>query len=125
MSNLSPQGGLNRTLIRSLSPVAIYEYTPGRPLEQGECPHVSKTPRGGSSVGPGLFERSAGRCHTLGLQLHALDASTERDVDRAFATLAQPRTSALVIGNDPFFNSRSEHLAAFAATKRIYLLTTI
>jgi len=42
---------------------------------------------GGSSVGPGLFKRSAGGCHTLGLQLHALDASTEGDVDRAFVNL--------------------------------------
>ena len=79
---------------------------------------------GGSSVGPRLVERSADGCHTLGLQLHALDASTERDVDRVFAAFAQPRTSALVIGDDPLFNSPREHLAAFA-TKRIYLLTTI
>jgi putative tryptophan/tyrosine transport system substrate-binding protein len=48
----------------------------------------------------------------LGLQLHVLHASAERDFDSVFATLAQLRAGALVIGPDPFFNSRSEQLAA-------------
>jgi putative ABC transport system substrate-binding protein len=50
----------------------------------------------------------------LGLQLHALHASTERDFDTVFATLAQLRPGALVIGNDAFFFSQSELLAALA-----------
>jgi putative tryptophan/tyrosine transport system substrate-binding protein len=48
----------------------------------------------------------------LGLQLHVLHASTERDFDAVFATLAQLRAGALVIGTDLFFNTRSEQLAA-------------
>jgi putative ABC transport system substrate-binding protein len=51
---------------------------------------------------------------TLGLQLHVLHASSERDFDTAFARMAQMRAGALVIGNDPFFNSRSESLAALS-----------
>jgi putative ABC transport system substrate-binding protein len=51
---------------------------------------------------------------TLGLQLHVLHASTERDFDRVFATLVQLRAGALVIGTDAFFNSRSEQLAALS-----------
>ena len=51
---------------------------------------------------------------TLGLQLHVLHASTERDFDTVFATLVQLRAGALVIGADAFFNSRSEQLAALA-----------
>jgi putative ABC transport system substrate-binding protein len=35
---------------------------------------------------------------TLGLQLHVLHASTERDFDTVFATLVQLQTDALVIG---------------------------
>ena len=50
----------------------------------------------------------------LGLQFHVLHASTERDFDTVFATLAQLRAGGLVIGSDPFFNSRSEQLAALA-----------
>jgi putative tryptophan/tyrosine transport system substrate-binding protein len=51
---------------------------------------------------------------TLGLQLHVLHASTERDFDTVFATLVQLRAGALVIGTDAFFNSRSEQLATLA-----------
>jgi len=50
----------------------------------------------------------------FGLQLQVLHASTERDFELAFATLAQRRTIALVISADSFFISRSEQLAAFA-----------
>ena len=48
----------------------------------------------------------------LGLQLHVLHARTERDFDAAFANLLQLRAGALVIGQDAFFSSRSEQLAA-------------
>ena len=49
---------------------------------------------------------------TLGLELHVLNASTERDFDGVFAKLIQLRAGGLVIGGDPFFTSRSEQLAA-------------
>ncbi len=50
--------------------------------------------------------------HTLGLQLHTLNASTDRDFDAVFASLAQLQAGGLVIGGEPFFNSRSEQLGA-------------
>src|SRR5262245_21656175 len=50
----------------------------------------------------------------LGLQLHVLHASTERDFDAVFASLPQLRAGALVIGSDPFFDSHSQQLAALA-----------
>jgi putative ABC transport system substrate-binding protein len=49
---------------------------------------------------------------TLGLELHVLHASTERELDTVFAHLADLQTGGLVIGTDPFFTSRSEQLAA-------------
>ena len=49
---------------------------------------------------------------TLGLQLHILNAGTDTDIDAAFAAVMQVRAGALLIGNDAFFNSRSEELAA-------------
>jgi putative ABC transport system substrate-binding protein len=52
---------------------------------------------------------------TLGLQLHVLHASTERDLDTAFATLVQLRAGGLVIGADPLFNSRPDQLVALGA----------
>ena len=50
----------------------------------------------------------------IGLQLHVLHATTERDFDTAFATLVQLRAGALVIGADVFLSNRSEQLAALA-----------
>src|SRR5436190_11796681 len=49
---------------------------------------------------------------TLALQIHVLHASTEHELDTAFASLVQLRAGALVIGPDSFFNSRRELLAA-------------
>ena len=51
---------------------------------------------------------------TLGLELHVLNASTERDFDAVFAKLIQLRAGALVISGGQFFNSRSKQLAATA-----------
>ena len=48
----------------------------------------------------------------LGLKLHVLHASTERDFDAVFATLAQLQAGGLVIGADAFFINRSEQLGA-------------
>jgi putative ABC transport system substrate-binding protein len=52
--------------------------------------------------------------HKLGLQLHVLQASTERDFDRVFANLIQLRAGGLVISTGTFFNNHSERLAALA-----------
>ncbi len=52
--------------------------------------------------------------HALGLQLHVLNASTERDFDAVFARLIQLRAGGLVIAADAFFISRSEQLAKLA-----------
>jgi putative tryptophan/tyrosine transport system substrate-binding protein len=49
--------------------------------------------------------------HTLGLELHVLNASTERDFDAVFAKLIQLGAGGLVISGEPFFTSRSELLA--------------
>jgi putative ABC transport system substrate-binding protein len=43
----------------------------------------------------------------LGVQLHVLRASTERDIDDAFAALSQLKAGGVVIGPDVFFNTRS------------------
>jgi putative ABC transport system substrate-binding protein len=51
---------------------------------------------------------------TLGLQIHVLQASTDRDLEPAFATLVQLRADALVVSPDQFFNTRSEQLASLS-----------
>ena len=55
-----------------------------------------------------------GAARTLGLQLNVLYASTDRDLDTAFATLIELRAGALMIGAAAFFTIRLEKLAALA-----------
>ncbi|MET0632529.1 MAG: ABC transporter substrate-binding protein [Xanthobacteraceae bacterium] len=61
---------------------------------------------------------------TLGLELHILQASTERDIDAAFATLTRLRAGALVISPEAFFNSRSEQLAALTVRHAVPAIYT-
>jgi putative ABC transport system substrate-binding protein len=57
--------------------------------------------------------------HALGLQLHVVHASQERDFDSVFATLTQLQVGALVIGPEQFYLGRSEQLAALTARHAI------
>jgi putative ABC transport system substrate-binding protein len=50
-----------------------------------------------------------------GLQLHILNASTESEIDAAFASLVQQQAGALLVGTDPFFLNRREQIVALAA----------
>jgi putative ABC transport system substrate-binding protein len=61
---------------------------------------------------------------SLGLQLHVLQASTDRDFDTVFASLVQLRVGGLVIGGEPFFNSRSEQLGALTLRHAVPTITS-
>ena len=52
--------------------------------------------------------------HTLGLELHVLNVSSERDCDGVFAKLIELRAGGLVIGSEALFTGHSEQLAALA-----------
>jgi putative ABC transport system substrate-binding protein len=51
---------------------------------------------------------------SFGVELHVLNAGTERDFDAVFASLAQVRAGGLVIGSSAFFVAKQEQLAALA-----------
>jgi putative ABC transport system substrate-binding protein len=51
----------------------------------------------------------------LGLHLQSENASSERDIDAAFARLAEQRINALFVIDDSFFTARRDQLVALAA----------
>jgi putative tryptophan/tyrosine transport system substrate-binding protein len=51
----------------------------------------------------------------VGLEMQIIRASTSREIDAAFATMARERTDALLVGGDPFFNSRRVQLVLLTA----------
>ena len=55
----------------------------------------------------------------VGQQIHILRASSERELDTAFATLAPSRAGALLVGSDPYFTSRRDQIIALAARHAI------
>jgi len=55
----------------------------------------------------------------LGLQLRILHASSEREIETAFASFAQQRINAILVAGDSFFLSRRDQLIAAAARHAI------
>ena len=51
----------------------------------------------------------------VGLKVQILKASTDREIEAAFANLVQARTEALRVGSDLFFGNRIERLIELAA----------
>ena len=52
---------------------------------------------------------------SIGQQLIILDATTDRDIETAFATIVQRGAGALLVGSGAFLNSYREQLVALAA----------
>jgi putative tryptophan/tyrosine transport system substrate-binding protein len=55
----------------------------------------------------------------LGIELHVLNASVERDFDTVFEKLREVKASALIIGQDLYFNAESARLAALTVRNAI------
>jgi putative ABC transport system substrate-binding protein len=63
----------------------------------------------------GVIKEMLHAARARGLQLQILKASTEDEINAAFATLAHLNIGALIIGPDPFFGTRREQLVGLAA----------
>jgi putative ABC transport system substrate-binding protein len=59
-----------------------------------------------------LLRETQAAAGMLGVQLHVLRASTERDVDLVVADWARLRAGPLVIGTDGYFSSRGDQIGA-------------
>ena len=55
----------------------------------------------------------------IGLAIHLVNASTNSEIDAAFATLSRERADALFVAPDGFFYSRRVQLATLAARDRV------
>jgi putative tryptophan/tyrosine transport system substrate-binding protein len=62
-----------------------------------------------------VSQRVQAAARTLGVKLDVLHASSEPELEAALATTARLQTAGLVVGPDPFFNSRIEQLAALTS----------
>jgi putative tryptophan/tyrosine transport system substrate-binding protein len=52
--------------------------------------------------------------HSVGVQIHILRASSDREIDTAFETASQQRIAALVVAGDAFLNTRRDRVTALA-----------
>jgi len=50
-----------------------------------------------------------------GVQIHISEASTDSELETAFADLASLKAGTLIVGADPFFNARRNQIVALAA----------
>jgi putative ABC transport system substrate-binding protein len=85
-------------LLRSLAPGVIAALiNPGRPDVATQIKSVQEA------------------ANTLGQQLVLLNAGNEQEIDLVFAKLVHQKIGALLVGADPFFNSRRRQIIALAA----------
>jgi hypothetical protein len=92
-------------LLRELLPGAVRVAVLVNPADAARAQSISQNVEAAARV--------------LGLQIAVLNASTAGEIDAVFASLARERADALLIGADPFFNSRRVQLATLAARHAI------
>jgi putative ABC transport system substrate-binding protein len=72
-----------------------------------------------SPAGQTIETEARSAAQALGLRLDVLGASTEGEIDAAFAAAAQRGAGGLLVAGDAYFNSRRAQLIALAARHRI------
>ena len=70
------------------------------------------TPRAGAAQALSSMQEAA---RATGVQLHVLNATSESEIDAAFATLVELQASGLIIDQELLFYSRREQIGALAA----------
>ena len=101
---VSELGGKQLGLLREIVPTATLIavlLNPASPAAEDELNYIQQAAR------------------NIKQEIHILHARDEREIDAAFATMIQLGAGALLVGSDPFFNSRRDQLVALAARHRI------
>jgi putative tryptophan/tyrosine transport system substrate-binding protein len=68
-----------------------------------------------NATAAGMTSNAQKAARTKGMQLPIVKASTESEIDAAFASLAQLHAGALVVGADPFFTGRHDQFVELAS----------
>ena len=89
--------GLLRELVPTVAMIAVL-LNPAYPNAETQAKEVQEAAR------------------ALGVQIQILRASTEQEIDTAFAASVQLRAGALLVCADSFFNSRRNQIVALAAS---------
>jgi putative ABC transport system substrate-binding protein len=92
--------GLLRELVPEANTAGVL-LNPARPAADNQLAHLRE---------------AAG---SVGLKLHVLKASTDTEIEAAFAGVERYGLSALVVGTDPFFHTVRHKLADLAARHRL------
>jgi putative ABC transport system substrate-binding protein len=61
------------------------------------------------------LEEMKAAASVMGLRVAVLNASSENDLDDAFAALAREKSKALLVQNEPYFNNRRDQIVGLAA----------
>jgi len=69
---------------------------------------------GRNPVSDAMVKQAQMAAAAIGWPLEVLFATTNREIDAAFASLVQKRVGALLVGNDPLFGDRRVQLATLA-----------
>ena len=68
-----------------------------------------------SSPSAKIYAEAAAEVSAQGLQVHVLNASTERELQEAFAALIRLKAGGLIVPNEPFFDSQRHRIVELAA----------
>jgi putative ABC transport system substrate-binding protein len=79
----------------------------------------------GALIDPSFYETAAqlmqlqAAARAIGQQVHILNASTENEIETAFASISRMHMDALLVGASPLFRSRRDQIAMLAARHAI------
>ena len=70
---------------------------------------------GGGGTGAIQTKDIEAAARALGLEVYIANASSQKEIEMAFAALSQQRVGALIVGADPYYNSVHAQIVALAA----------
>ena len=74
---------------------------------------------------PEFPELTPATARALGIQIPVLNASTEHDLDEAFASLRKLDAGGLVVPAEPFFDSRRERIVSLAVQHAVPMISSL